>query len=108
MLESVTKIGAGNVGNSQGANTTVAIVLTPGQGRYKISGFARHSLADGCKLIIAGVANQIPGGPNTQVPFGPVIADLQNADSVSVALLTATGAADTACAMLYVEPIQRT
>jgi hypothetical protein len=86
----------------------VATVLTPGAGRYKIFGFARHTLADGNKLIIAGAANVIPSGPNTQVPFGPVIADLQSADSVSVALLTATGASDTASAVLYVEPIQRT
>jgi hypothetical protein len=78
MLESITKIGAGVVGNTQGANTTVAIVLTPGAGRYKIFGFARHSLADGNKLIIAGAANVIPGGPNTQVPFGPIVADLQS------------------------------
>lgn len=101
--ENLTFQSAAAVGNSLAANTIVCQIVDPGVGRYAISGRVRHTLEDGCKLII-GAANpipRIPQGPNQSADFGPIIFDIVSATTdIQIQLATATGATETASGML--------
>jgi len=104
-VEELTKYASGSAGNSVAANTVVASIATPGKGRWKVWGTVRHTLIDGCKLLVGSttvltVTNAASGSES----FGPVIVDILNStDSISIQLATATGASDTASANLYAQ-----
>ncbi len=103
MRESVTLIGHGQVANNIAANTLVALINAPGPGRYKIWGNARHTLADGLKLT-SPITIIFPGGPGDTVNFGPFVLDITNTTSgINVNLNVATGASDSASAVIYAE-----
>lgn len=103
MRASTTLIGQGVAGNNISANTLVALINAPGPGRYKIWGHCRHTLADGLKLT-SPIAIVFSGGPNDTVNFGPFILDINNTTAgINVNLNVATGAADTASAVIYAE-----
>lgn len=91
------------IGNSLAVNTIVAQIVDPGIGRWEVSGRVRHTLEDGCKLIIgaANVLPRIPQGPNQSADFGPIVFDITSATAdIQIQLATATGATDTASGIL--------
>lgn len=91
------------IGINQVVNTIVAQIVDPGIGRWEISGSCRHTLEDGCKLIVgaSNVLPRIPQGPNSAAYFGPVVVDITSATAdIQVQLATATGAAETASAIV--------
>jgi hypothetical protein len=105
MRQDTTLTNAGTVGNSQGANTAVATIATPGVGRYRIWGHCRHSLADGLK-ISSPISLVLAGGAGDTISFGPLVVDITSAaTSIGIQLNTATGASDTAAATIYAEKI---
>jgi hypothetical protein len=101
--ENATLQAAAAVGNSVAVNSIVCQIVDPGVGRYQISGSARHTLEDGCKLIIgaANVLPRIPQGPNNVGEFGPIIFDIiASSTDIQIQLATATGATETASGYL--------
>lgn len=106
-LENLTKQDHGAVGNNQGVGTDVATIIAPGVGRWRIWGHARHTLADGFRLLIdATIIIEIAQGANQSQTFGPVVVDITNPNhNVNLELLTATGGADTASATIYMQRI---
>ncbi len=105
-LPDLTKQAAGTVGNSQAIGTDIAVITDPGPGRYKIWGVCRHTLIDGCRLLIGAttIISIIPATANTSAPFGPVIIDILNkTDDIILELATATGVSDTATGVVYAE-----
>lgn len=105
--EDSTLLGSGVLGNSIAANTLLAAIAAPGPGRYRISGVVRHTLVDGVKLTSPS-AFVIPSAPNVATNFGPFIIDITNSSTgIGVSLNTATGASDTASAVLYAERINQ-
>lgn len=105
MLEELTKFASGSAGNSQAQNVVVASIATPGKGRWKIWGTARHSLIDGCKLVVGSTTVvTISAGAAGAEAFGPVVYDIINTtDNIAIQLATATGASDTASATIYAQ-----
>lgn len=103
--EELTKYISGAAGNNIAANTAVATITAPGKGKWKIWGTVRHSLIDGCKLLVGSttlitITNAAAGSES----FGPIVYDINNAtDNIVIQLATATGASDTASANLYAQ-----
>lgn len=105
MRQESSLFGFGSLGNSIAANTLVCLINAPGPGVYKVWGQARHTLADGFKLS-SPVAITFPGSPNVATDFGPFIVVITNTTSgINLVLNTATGAADTATAVIYAEKL---
>ena len=105
MQTPLTLIGSGVAGNNVAGNTLVALINAPGPGRYRIWGTARHTLADGLKFT-SPIPLVIPGGPNDTVNFGPFVVDIiLTTTGINLNLNVATGASDTACAIVYAEKI---
>lgn len=105
MLE-VTQIAAGVLGASQAIGTDLASLNNPGPGRFMITGTVRHSLADGCRLLIGSttVLSVIPAAAGVAKDFGPVVYDIKNTtDDITLELLVATGASDSAAGVLYIQ-----
>lgn len=108
MRTDTTVVGSGTLGNSQAQNTSVASCLNVPVGRYRLTGSGRHSLADGLKItgIPAPVGTVIiPGGAGDTIVFPTIVFDLPTVGNIQVALNTATGASDTASAVLCLEKI---
>ena len=107
MRQDTTILGFGTAGNNIAQNTSVAAALGIGPGRYRLTGSGRHTLADGLKITGIPIGTIIvPGGPGDTVIFPDIIFDLTAASSnVQIALNVATGAADTASAILCLEKI---
>lgn len=105
MREGKTIIGSGQLGNNQAANTNLAIIDASniGPGRYRIWGQGRHSLADGLKFT-SPFTLILPGGAGDTVNFGPFTVDITTSTTgLIIALNNATGAGDTASAVIYAE-----
>lgn len=103
-----TIVGSGVQGNNVAVNTSVAACLNVPVGRYRLTGGGRHSLADGLKItgIPAPVGTVvIPGGAGDTIVFPTIIFDLSAVGNIQVALNTATGASDSASAILCLEKI---
>jgi len=95
----------GTQGNNIGANTTVVSLPLP-IGRWRVWGMIRHTLADGLKVTApAAAATILCSGPNDTAAIGPFVVDMAAAGSFIIQLNTATGAADTASALVYAESI---
>lgn len=110
MREDTSFIGSGVAGNNIAQNTNIASVLNIGPGRYRLNGSGRHTLADGLKITgIPSGTIVIPGGAGDTVIFPDLIFDLPGIATttfnIQVALNVATGAADTAAAILCLEKI---
>lgn len=106
MRENVSSIGSGTAPNSTAANTNIASCLNLVPGRYRLTGTGRHSLADGLKITgIPSGTIIIPGGAGDTVVFPELVFDLTAASNIQIALNTATGASDTAAAVLCLELI---
>lgn len=107
MRVETTILGSGTAGNSVAQNTNIASCLNVTPGRYRLSGSGRHSLADGLKITgVPGGTLIIPGGPGDTITFPNVVFDLTAAASnIQVALNVATGASDSAAAILCLEKI---
>ncbi|SRR5258708_37688845 len=105
MLDELTKFASGVVGNNIAQFTPIATITTPGRGRYKIWGTCRHSLVDGCKILVGSFTLvTVASGASSAQDFGPVVFDItNNTDSIIAQLGTATGAADTASATIYAQ-----
>lgn len=105
MRQAATLLASGVLGNSQAANTLVALINAPGPGRYKVWGHGRHSLVDGLKFTSPMLTPLIlAGGAGDTITFGPFVVDITNYTSgINVALNTATGASDTASVTIYAE-----
>lgn len=104
MREDTVRVSAGIIGNNIAVNTNICQIATPGAGRYRIWGTARHTLEDGCKLIVGAalVIFRIPQSTNQVANFGPFVIDvLLNTDNIILQLAVATGAADTAAGAIY-------
>lgn len=104
--ESITKVASGTVAINQASGTDIAVITDPGPGRYKVWGTCRHTLADGCRLLLAAttiIAN-IPSQATAVASYGPVVLDVVNrTDDIILELATATGAADTASGVIYAQ-----
>lgn len=107
MREETTLQDYGTVGNSQVAGTDICNVFLFTPGRYRIWGTCRHTLADGCRLLIGGsVIMEITNEANTSQDFGPIVIDILSAsDTITLELFVATGAADTASGNLYAQKV---
>lgn len=107
MLSSVTLVGVGTAANNIAINTNVAAILNVPIGRYKVWGHVRHTLADGLKLNgLTGLGTIIiPSGANLAANFGPFTIDVLTVQNAFLSLALATGAADTASAILCMENI---
>lgn len=105
MRTNTNLIGNGTAGNNIAQNTNIASVLSVPPGRYRVTGTGRHSLADGLKITgLPGGTIVVPGGAGDTLVFPTIVVDLTAASSnVQVALNLATGAADTAAAVLCLE-----
>ncbi len=104
------KYGSGKAGNSQAAGVDVAVISNPGKGRWLVTGTVRHTLIDGCRLAVGDSTGTptplftIPSGANASQDFGPIVVDILNStDDIVIELDTATGASDTACAVIYAQ-----
>jgi hypothetical protein len=99
----------GAAGNSQAIGANLAVISTPGVGRWRVWGTVRHTLADGVRLVLGSttllvITNAAAGTSD----FGPIIIDITNRnDDLFLELELATGAADTASANLYAEYLER-
>lgn len=108
MREDTIRSSAGIIGNNVAVSTNICAINDPGPGRYKVWGTARHTLEDGCKLVVAAalVLFRIPQGPNQAVDFGPIIVDVINpTDDIVLQIAVATGASDTASGVLYAQKL---
>lgn len=105
MRQDTSFFASNSLGNNIAVNTLLTLINAPGPGRYRVWGTFRHTLLDGVKLT-SPVAITFPGTPNESTPFGPFVVDITNTTSgINLALAVATGAADTASAVLYAEKI---
>lgn len=105
MRENTTVQAFGNAGNNITANTTVATIANPGVGRFRIYGSVRHALIDGLKLT-SPIALVLCSAANDTAVWGPIIVDIPVANTpITIALNTATGASDTASAIIYAESV---
>jgi hypothetical protein len=96
----------GNAGNNIAANTVVATLALPAPGTYKIWGMARHGLIDGLKLVTP-VALILCSAANDTASFGPLIVSVSTIPtSIVIQLNTATGAAETASAVVFAQRMQ--
>lgn len=110
-LEEPTKIASAVLGNNQIVGTLLTFITDPGKGHWRIWGSVRHSLADGCLLRIdaTGLIARIPNAPNGLTNFGPIVVDIFLATSdIAIDLAVATGAADTASAVIYAQKLVAT
>lgn len=108
MREDVNKVSAGILGNNIAVNTNICSITDPGPGRWKITGSVRHTLEDGCKLIVGAalILFRIPQTAAQTVLFGPIVIDITNAtDDIILQLGVATGATDTAAGVIYAQKI---
>lgn len=105
MLDELTKFASGVVGISQAQGTDIAVITDPGRGRYKVWGTCRHTLVDGCRVLLgATILFTVSSGAANAQDFGPIVIDiLNNTDDIIVELGTATGGADTASATVYAQ-----
>jgi|ERR1044072_1731539 hypothetical protein len=100
------KYAQGVAGNSQAQNFVVA-TLVPGKGQWEFRVIGRHTLIDGLKVtkIISGVTTDLfvlPSPANGSSDSGYFTVSMITAtDSIVVRLNTATGAADTASAVIF-------
>jgi hypothetical protein len=108
-MQRLTRQAFGTAGNSQAIGTNLAVISTPGVGRWRVWGTVRHTLADGVRLILGSTTLLvITNGATEAVSFGPIIIDITNRqDDLFLELEQATGAADTASANLYAEYLER-
>lgn len=104
-LNNITKQAFGAAGNSQAIGANLAVVSTPGRGRWRVWGNVRHTLADGVRLVVGSTTVLIvSNNANGSGSFGPIILDVTNPqDDVFLELELATGAADTASGNLYMQ-----
>lgn len=104
----LTKLASGVLGISQPIGTDVAVITAPGPGRYQVWGTARHTVADGCRVLI-GATTVIPfiaASPNKSQNFGPIVVDVLNSvDSIILELAVATGGADAASGIIYAQKL---
>jgi hypothetical protein len=110
MREDVTLQASGTVGISQAIGTDIAVITNPGPGRWKVWGTARHTLADGCRLLIGATTllATISSAATEAAPFGPVVVDVLNAtDDFILELSLATGGSDTASGTLYAQKLNQ-
>jgi hypothetical protein len=101
---------AGILGNSQSVSTNICSIPNIGVGRYEIRGSVRHTLEDGCKLVVGAalVLFRIPQTATQTVPFGPIIMDvLLPTDGIILQLAVATGASDTAAGVIYAQKLNQ-
>jgi hypothetical protein len=106
MRQNATIIGSGTQGNNVVVNTSVAACLNVPVGRYRLTGTGRHTLADGLKVTgIPSGTIVIPGGPGDTVVFPELVFDLTVISNIQIALAQATGASDTASAVMCLELI---
>lgn len=107
MRTTTTVVGNGTQGNNVAANTTVASCVNVPVGRYRLTGSGRHSLADGLKIVGIPVIGTIviPGGPGDTIAFPVIVFDLPTVTTINVTLNQATGASDTAAAVMCLELI---
>jgi hypothetical protein len=105
--EELTKVASGSLPISQAVGTDICVITDPGTGRCRVWGTVRHTLADGCRLLVnTTIIATIPNAPNTVTDFGPIVLDLvSRTDDVILELAVATGGADTASGILYVQEI---
>jgi hypothetical protein len=104
----ITKQSTGIIGNNIAVSTTICQITDPTAGRYRIWGRVRHTLEDGCKLIIGAtpIFVRICQQAAVVAEFGPIIVDINNnTDDITLQLAVATGAADTASATIYAQRI---
>jgi hypothetical protein len=104
------RVGSGVLPINTLVNTTICQIQDPGKGRYTISGVVRHTLEDGCKLIVGAalIIARIPQTAAQTVAFGPVIIDvLLDTDDIIIQLAVATGAAETASAAIYAQKLNQ-
>jgi hypothetical protein len=106
--QELTKYASGVLGISQATGTDIAVIIDPGKGRYQVWGVVRHTLADGCRLLLGAsiIIPFIPAGPNLSEKFGPVVLDiLNNTDDIILELAAATGGADSASGIVYAQKL---
>jgi hypothetical protein len=108
MRTNTTVVGSGTQGNNVAANTAVASCVNVPVGRYRMTGSGRHTLADGLK--VTGIPSPvgtvvIPGGPGDTIAFPVIVFDLPAVTTINVSLNQATGASDTASAVICLESI---
>jgi len=103
-----TLIGNGTAGNNIAQNTALGSIVNAPPGRYRLTGTARHSLADGLKITGIPVGTIIiPGGPGDTVTLPTLVFDLTVATTINIVLNVATGASDTAAAVMCLELINK-
>lgn len=105
----LTRYAYGAAGNSQPIGANLAVLSTPGPGRYKVWGSVRHSLADGVRLVLGSTTLMIiTNSAGATTDFGPIILDITNrTDDLFIELELATGAGDTASGNIYAEYLER-
>jgi hypothetical protein len=105
--EEKTFVASGVLGISQAVGTDICVITDPGTGRYRVWGTVRHTVVDGCRLLLnAVVICTIPNSATGVTDFGPIIMDLPNrTDDIILELAVATGGADTASGILYAQEL---
>lgn len=109
-LPGITRMTTGIIGNNIVVSTTVCQIATPGAGRYRVWGTVRHTLEDGVKLIVGAslILSRIAQQAANAQDFGPITVDvLLPTDNIILQLAVPTGAADTASATMYAEPLSK-
>jgi len=103
--QNTTLVANGTIGNSQAQNSTVASFVSVPPGRYRLSGTARHSLADGLKIGLPAPVGTviIPGGPGDTIALPNIVFDVSTTTTINISLNVATGASDTASAVACLE-----
>lgn len=106
----LTRQAYGSAGNNQAIGANLAVISTPGRGRYRVWGNVRHSLADGVRLVLGSTTLMIiTNSAGATTSFGPIIIDItNNQDDLFIELELATGASDTASGNIYAEYLERT
>jgi hypothetical protein len=110
MREGLIRTGNGFVGNNVVVSTNMCSIQDLGPGRWKIWGTCRHTLEDGCKLVVGAalIFTRIPQAPNQSAVFGPISVDVLNTtDDVFLQLAVATGASDTASGIIYAQQLNQ-
>lgn len=106
MRQDTSTLGSGSIGNSQAQNAVVLSLPNLVAARYRLTGIARHSLADGLKIVgIPSGTIIIPGGAGDTVTLPEMIFDLTAVTTLQVQLNVATGASDTASVLICLEKI---
>ena len=110
-IPEITKVASGILGISQAIGTDICVITDPGPGRYQVWGTVRHTLVDGCRLLVGSttIIAVIAGGPNAVAFFGPVVVDIvTRTDDIILELAIATGGADSASGTLYAQRLDTT